>query len=112
MARWKVTPGTDGNTMTGGIDYGAIGDQSTWEIKQDISEIKKEVQRDKDLLFTGRHNKMGFRKMATIPDIVAIQIMENHNLNLHDPLFMNDPNNLKKLRKVLISEYPDLLIST
>ena len=112
MARWKVTPGTVGNTMTGGVDYGAIGEQTTWEIKQDISEVKKEIQRDRDMLATGRHNKMGFRKMATIPDIVAIQIMENHQLNVHDQTFMSDPNNLKKLRKILMTEYPDLLIST
>ena len=41
MARWMVTPKTDGNTMTGKVDYQGIGDKTYWEIKQDISEIQE-----------------------------------------------------------------------
>ena len=50
--------------------------------------------------------------MATIPDIVAIKILEDHKLDLHDPTFMQDPNNLKKLKTILITEYSDLVINT
>jgi len=50
--------------------------------------------------------------MATIPDIVAIKILQDHKLDLHDPHFMSDSNNLKKLKSILITEYRDLVINT
>jgi len=50
--------------------------------------------------------------MATIPDIVAIKIFEDHKLDLHDPNFMSNPSNLTKLKKILVSEYADLVINT
>jgi hypothetical protein len=50
--------------------------------------------------------------MATIPDIVAIKILQDHHLDLHDPSFMQDPNNLKKLKTILMSEYRDLVVNT
>lgn len=112
MARWIVTPGTEGNSMSGKVDYGKVGDKTHWEIKQDISEIKKEIERDKELSKIGRHNKMGFRKMATIPDIVAIEMKEKWGLDIHDPAFHYDENNKKRLRYLLRTEYPDLLINT
>lgn len=112
MARWRVTPGTVGNTMTGTVDYGAEGDNTYTEIKQDISEIQREIQRDKDLLASGRENKHGFRKMATIPDIVALDMLQKHNFDLHDPMISQDPNAMKRLRYLLKTEYPDLLIAT
>lgn len=112
MAKWMVTPGTKGNTMSGKVDYGRIGDKTHWEIKQDISEIKKEIERDKMLSSTGLHNKMGFRKMATIPDIVAIEMKEKHNLDIHSPTFHADESNKKRLRYLLRTEYPDLIINT
>ena len=50
--------------------------------------------------------------MATIPDIVAVKIKEDHHIDLHDPAFMQDSNNMKKLKVILKLEYPDLLINT
>ena len=112
MARWTVTPGTANNTMSGQIKYDGIGENSYWEIQQDVEHILKEVKRDKDLLSTGRGAANGMRKMCTIPDIVAIRILTDHNLDLHDPMFMENPANMTKLKKILKSEYPDLLIAT
>ena len=51
MARWKVTPGTVGNTMAGRVTYDSQGkDDTLWEIYQETGDIVKEVQRDRDLL--------------------------------------------------------------
>ena len=68
------------------------------------------IERDKQEYFGAR--KDGYRKMATIPDIVAIKILQDHHLDLHDPSFMQDPNNLKKLKTILMSEYRDLVVNT
>jgi len=83
-----------------------------WQAVQDVTQYKNaaKLQREKEAYY-GR-SKGGYRKMATIPDIVAIKILQDHNLDLHDPAFMQDPNNLKKLKTILVSEYSDLVINT
>jgi hypothetical protein len=87
-------------------------DTGDWVANQNIEQYKvaAKLQRDKEAYY-GRA-KGGYRKLATIPDIVAIKIKEEHHLDLHDPNFMNDSNNLKKLKKILMSEYADLVINT
>jgi hypothetical protein len=83
-----------------------------WQATQDVTQYKEnaKLERDKESYY-GR-TKNGYRKMATIPDIVAIKILQDHHLDLHDPLFMQDPNNLKKLKTILMSEYRDLVVNT
>ncbi len=87
-------------------------DSGNWQAVQNITQYKEnaKLQKEKETYY-GR-SKSGYRKMATIPDIVAIKILQDHNLDLHDPSFMQDPNNLKKLKKILVSEYSDLVINT
>ena len=111
MAKWTVAPGTVGNRMAGTVDYDK--NESRWEIKQDIGEVLAEVKRDKDILAArGHKSQTGWRKAFTIPDVVAIQLLTNHHMDVHDPDFMHDSNNMKKLKRVIASEYPELLIST
>jgi len=95
-----------------GIQAGFDLQSGDWQAVQDISKYKEaaKLQRDKEAYYGKTKN--GYRKMATIPDIVAIKILEDHKLDLHDPTFMQDPNNLKKLKKILITEYSDLVINT
>jgi len=83
-----------------------------WEAKQDITQYKEaaKLQREREAYY-GR-SKGNYRKMATIPDIVAIKILQDHHLDLHDPNFMQDSNNLKKLKTILMSEYSDLVVNT
>ena len=54
MARWTVTPGTVGNTMTARGEYDHGIDGVHYEVKQDVTDILKEVERDRDLLAHGR----------------------------------------------------------
>jgi len=83
-----------------------------WQAQQDITQYKENVRLQKEKEDYYGRTKNGYRKMATIPDIVAIKILEEHHLDLHDPNFMRDPNNLKKLKKILVSEYSDLVVNT
>ena len=78
-----------------------------WEAKQSIDQYKEHAKNERD-----RQAKGGYRKLATIPDIVAIDILQNHKLDLHDTNFMNNPANLTKLKKILMTEYRDLVINT
>ena len=83
-----------------------------WQAQQDITQYKENVRLQKEKEDYYGRTKNGYRKMATIPDIVAIKILQEHHLDLHDPNFMRDPNNLKKLKKILVSEYSDLVVNT
>ena len=87
-------------------------DNGNWQAVQNITQYKENVKLQKEKETYYGRSKSGYRKMATIPDIVAIKILQDHNLDLHDPSFMQDPNNLKKLKKILVSEYSDLVINT
>ena len=88
----------------------ATGD---WEAKQDITQYLNNAKLDRDReAYFGKQNKSGFRKMATIPDIVAIKINEDHGINLHDGTFMRDKDKMKKLKYILQTEYKHLLVNT
>lgn len=95
-----------------GIQAGFDLKSGDWQATQNITQYKDQAKRDRDQQEYYGIRKDGYRKMATIPDIVAIKILQDHNLDLHDPAFMSDPNNMKKLKTILMSEYQDLLINT
>lgn len=112
MAKWTVTPGSINNTMNTQVRV-ENGEDLHWEVEQDINPVLEDIKHYQDNRDTKKEMQSGgMRKMATIPDIVAIEMLNKHNLDLHDPLFMNNPANLKRLRYLLRTEYPYLLIST
>lgn len=84
-----------------------------WEAIQDVSQYKEHAKKERDRqdYFGLKKNKSGFRKMATIPDIVAIKIKEDHGIDLHSTTFMRDRDKMNKLKYILRTEYPDLLIN-
>ena len=110
MARWKIAPETANNSMAALADYDDTG--VDYKITQDTDFILEEVKRDREILASGGKKEMGYRKMCTIPDIVAIEMLTKHNIDVHDPLFLHDANNMKRLKYVIQTEYPHLLIST
>jgi len=83
-----------------------------WEAIQDISQYKKHAKLEREKQEYYGKTKKGYRKMATIPDIVAIKINEDHGIDLHSQSFMNDKDKIKKLKYILKTEYPDLLVNT
>jgi len=95
-----------------GIQAGFDLQSAEWEARQDITQYKEHAKNERDRQDYFGLTKGGYRKMATIPDIVAIEILQNHKLDLHDPMFMSNPANLIKLKKILITEYRDLVINT
>ena len=112
MAKWTVKPESTDGSFVGKVEYGDSVNDISYEIHQDVSGILKEVELDKALLNSGKKKEMGWRKAFTIPDIVAIEIMEKYMLDVHDPMFMHDQEKLNKLKYIVRTEYPYLLIST
>lgn len=94
-----------------GIQAGFDLQSSEWEAKQDITQYVEHAKLEKEKQDYYGIRKDGYRKLATVPDIVALKILEDHKLDLHDPSFMQDPNNLKKLKQILLTEYADLVVN-
>lgn len=107
---FKFYSGTVGKDKS--INAGFDLNTAEWEAKQDISEYVEHAKKEREKQDYYGIRKDGYRKLATIPDIVALEILQKHHLDLHDPAFMQDPNNLKKLKTILSSEYRDLLVNT
>jgi hypothetical protein len=114
MKKWDITPGIDkyDSSLRGEVYYDK-GVKADWRITQDIDPFLKQVKMERDLLADNPLAKKGhYRKFATIPDVIAIEILENHGLDIHHPEFMKTPEEVKKLKRVIMSEYPALIVST
>ena len=111
MAQWKFGLNSKDNAMSAKIDY-SDPNHVDFVIKQEnIDDIKKEVERDRAIL--AEEKKVGgWRKAFTIPDLVAMDILMKHGLDVHDPTFMSDGHKVQKLKYIVKTEYPYLLIST
>lgn len=107
MAKWKVSPETVNNGLYGSIDY--TDSESRWEVYQDEKPFLDEVKREREAGL--KENASGLRKFATIPDLVAIEILEKYGLDIHHPNFMQDPHSLKKLKYIITVDYPYLIIN-
>ena len=51
----------------------------------------------------------GYKKFATIPDIVAIDIAENYGINIHDPETLHDRDKMNKFKQIISTHYKYLL---
>ena len=87
------------------IKYNGVQHQVT----QDVSAYKDYAKQQRDLQQTGGGNR--FRSFAIIPDIVAVDILKNHGINLHAAEFFTNPEDVAKLKRIIKTEYPDLLTS-
>jgi hypothetical protein len=84
----------------------------SWTAEQDVTHFKEHVNLERQKQeYYGVTNK-GYRKMATIPDIVAMDINEKYGIDLHDPTFMQDIDKKAKFKKILQTEYPHLMYNS
>ena len=108
MAKWKVGDKKAPGTLQGTFEYdsGQATGESRWQIYQDEKPFLEQAKIDRD-----RQDKrdVGYKKFATIPDIVAIEILQNHGIDLHDPNTMQDRSLMNKFRAIIKSEYAYLL---
>jgi len=105
MARFKHS--TDLGDVEGKIEFedGMRG----WSVTQNIDPFLKDAKEQRDI---GFNKKTHYRKFASIPDVVAIEVMTNHGINIHDPEVIRDKWEMKKFKNIIIKEYPYLVVST
>lgn len=104
MAKWQIK---GENTLSAEIKYDDHG--SYMKVDQDETPYLDMVKQERE---THKRNKGHIRKFATIPDIVSIELLEKWGLDIHSPEFMHDPDGLKKLKYLMITEYPHLVVGT
>ena len=104
MAKWKVAPGTVNNTMAGGIEYN--DKESFWKIYQDEKPFLEQAKLERE---QQQKADVGYKKFATIPDIVAIEIKEKHGIDIHAPETIGDKTEMAKFMVIVKQEYPYLL---
>jgi len=91
---------------------GIIGFEDTKthrRVSQDIKPILDEVKEERA---AGFNRKANYRKFASIPDVVAIEIATKYGINIHNDETIRDQSEMKKFRNIIIREYPYLLVST
>ena len=103
MAIWKVAPGTQGNTMVGGINYDQGG--ASWTISQNIDPYLKQAEDDRNMGDGKKH----YTKMYSIPDIIAIEIKTKYGIDVFSPTFMHDKEQKSKVHVIIQTEYPHLM---
>ena len=104
MAKWKVTPKTANNSMSGQIDYD--DKESRWQIYQDEKPFIEQAKQDREKT---QKKDVGYKKFATVPDIVSIEIMDKYGIDIHDPNFMYDVDKKKRFMYIIKTEYPYLM---
>ena len=114
MKKWDITPGINplDSTLRGEVYYDK-GVKADWRVTQDLDPFLKQVKLERQQLAeNSAARKNHYRKFATIPDVIAIEILQNHGLDIHHPEFMKTKEAVAQLKKIIITEYPDLVVST
>lgn len=93
--------------VNAGMTVKTNGEQ--FRINQDADPYRNYAHRSRQV-----HSETGgtrYRSFAIIPDIVALDILTNHGINVHASDFMSDINEVNRLKQIIRSEFPDLLTS-
>jgi hypothetical protein len=85
-------------------------DEKNFQLEQDVNAYKEYAAQQRELDSFAANGRT-YRSFAIIPDIVAIDMLTKHGLDVHSPDFMQDPANLRKLKQVIESDYPLLKTS-
>jgi hypothetical protein len=85
-------------------------DESDFRLEQDIRAYKDYAEQQRTLDGEVSSNRQ-YRSSFILPDIVAVEILTKYGLSVHAPEFMEDPNNYRRLKGIILSEYPHLMTS-
>ena len=105
MAVWKdLRSASIPDGMSSSIDMEK--DRANYEVRQDVSAYLEQAKKDRETTGMKRGH---LKKFATIPDVVAIEILSKYGMDIHDPAFMHDPDNMKKFKYIIETEYKNLM---
>ena len=108
MAKWKVTPGIKDHNLTGGIEYDGHKGDSFWQVEQDETPYLEQAKLDRDQSKSLKKDT-GYKKFATVPDIVAIEIKQKYGIDIHDNRVSTDKAEMAKFMLIFKRDYPHLM---
>jgi hypothetical protein len=82
---------------------------NNFQVSQDITGFLEQAKLDRDIAAEFTNPNKTYRKLATIPDIVALDIKLRYDIDIHDPETMKDPALMKRFRAIIKSDFPKLL---
>jgi len=85
-------------------------DETNFKLEQSV-EAYREYAKEQRLLDEQAKSTRNYRSFAIIPDIVAIDILTKYGIDIHAPDFMHHPDQVRKFKQIVMSDYPDLLTS-
>ena|SRR5210317_2577702 len=108
MAKWNVGDKMAPGTLQGTFEYesGKATGESVWTVQQDEKPFIEQAKLDRE---AGTKKGAGYKKFATIPDIVAIDILNKYGIDIHDPNTMQDREKMTKFKNIIKTEYKYLL---
>ena len=108
MATWKVKNKT-GGSLSGRIDY-HDDNTSEWKLYQDEKPFLEQAKYEREISDAGLLKRdLGYKKFATIPDIVALAVNEKYGIDIHDDATMRDRDKMKKFKYIIQTEYAHLM---
>ena len=84
--------------------------EKSFQLTQNV-EAYREYAKEQRLLDESARATRQYRSFAIIPDIVAIDILTKHGIDIHAPDFMHHPELVRKFKQIIQSDYPLLLTS-
>jgi len=91
--------------MTSTIDT-ATGE---FKVDQDAQPFLDAAKRERDMHEHFGTKDTGYRKACTIPDIVAVDLLYKYKIDIHSPDFMHDPAQIRRVIKIMKTDYPHLM---
>ena len=106
MAKW-VAKSSTGGTLQGAIEYtGDRAGESHWQLYQDEKPFIEQAKIDREVM---TRKDTGYKKFATIPDIVAIEVAQKWGIDIHDPIHASDKSTMDRFKKIIKENYKYLL---
>ena len=106
MAKWVAASST-GGTLQGAIEYtGDRAGESHFQIYQDEKPFIEQAKMEREQV---QKADIGYKKFATIPDLVAIEVNEQYGIDIHDADTMRDREKMTKFKKIIKENYAYLL---
>jgi len=84
---------------------------SSFLLEQNVQAYKDYAEQSRKVDESITRNGRQYRPFAIIPDIVAIDILTKYGLDIHADDFMSNPINLRKLKNIIMTDYPLLQTS-
>ena len=107
MAKWNNIHSATGGSLSGSIEYNGSVDNAMWKVYQDEKPFVDQAKVEREGTKSNTHHK----KFATIPDIVALEVLTKYGIDIHDPDITYDRERMNRFKHIIMTEYKHLVVN-